>query len=794
MLLAWLIQYFQNGVDCGPTAASVAVHLLTHGVNLDDRGLPFKPDIPCAHAMRQAMLNTLAQSAFKSFKAWKQLHLKDAKNLWVLHVDSVQKELEDGTFFKATTQVAHRLAKASAKCYDCYTHGTPPGQHPEEKSQAHLDLAPDDSPDVDDAEKTASLPPHLTKVPLMKGARNRQAWQPQRPPTNSSAPPLPPQSFILMPSNAGYDDYLEGPTIEDHATYPKYLDNFPTNPYATLIWPSCWDQFKDYGYRLEPSFALGFNNDSPILVEEHTLPVGTPSPLIDRSTFQYSISRYGENVPVTIDDCVEWGLEQLLDHAADERGIFDFDHIVRGRNLVSDFIHLDLERDSVHLEDSEVLITYDIDSIIWVTDTLKLNQSAKVFVLPYEGKYAPISKSNHVSVEILLPRSEADKDKGGGVREEWFSKPFGLSTIPHTHFAKLGDGAGSVNIYVFFPRMINRHPITGRRGVNIPFMVQSIWFMEVVLPSIVATAIDGTAEYVDYTMEEWRWKASNNSHFANSKTTPIRSDQLSRLQHCMRDIVQERENAENLDIFGSFFFVCDARGIKNITVSKDPYQMLRKEYTSINWDYAMDRRNGQLYLDMGISFHPKPSDKTPLVGLWRINSVEESYAAAGMNKGVTHNACTMADYGGKQAAMENRRSRAVQLCFRSTYNLLFEAVRAPGKKEYFCEDADAYDVNPIFHKNCEEFVKRFRGSKGKSFGVREEIRGSGPAIKQALAVAPQKVSASLASNCIMLNNEFARPRNIWSLSQSCGSSHLFGLNSVHAEWNLSGGLNLHCPS
>lgn len=99
-----------------------------------------------------------------------------------------------------------------------------------------------------------------------------------------------------------------------------------------------------------------------------------------------------------------------------------------------------------------------------------------------------------------------------------------------------------------------------------------------------------------------------------------------------------------------------------------------------------------------------------------------------------------------QSEMTLARAAAVQLIFRSTYNLCFEIIRRPGGDNYFCEDSDAHDVN----RNFLEYIKRyhglFMGATTKSYGVREEIRGSGAAIKLVMLNAPKKVCVSTMRN------------------------------------------------
>ena len=174
------------------------------------------------------------------------------------------------------------------------------------------------------------------------------------------------------------------------------------------------------------------------------------------------------------------------------------------------------------------------------------------------------------------------------------------------------------------------------------------------------------------------------------------------------------------------------------------YDELCKKYSALDWTYMMDRDNGgQLLMDLGMGFHPCDKDKTPLVCLWKLDSVQESYDVAGMNKGTTHYANTFINYGGKQAEMASNRSRIVHLPFRSTYSLSYQPVRrGKGGDISFCDDIDAYDVNATFRRSCDDFIQMMLGARSKNLGARDEIRGSGVAIKEVLERAPELVGST----------------------------------------------------
>jgi hypothetical protein len=95
---------------------------------------------------------------------------------------------------------------------------------------------------------------------------------------------------------------------------------------------------------------------------------------------------------------------------------------------------------------------------------------------------------------------------------------------------------------------------------------------------------------VDFTLEVWKWKATRQREFSNSKAVAIQDAQLQTLQNTMQEIIQA--SPHDLDLFGSFFFIADIRGCKGITHGNNPYHSLKREYPGIDWDYAMQRENG----------------------------------------------------------------------------------------------------------------------------------------------------------------------------------------------------------
>lgn len=580
----------------------------------------------------------------------------------------------------------------------------------------------------------------------MKGCRNRVELNLCVPKRSPVAIRIRTQSYIPpFPHSDLFDDYLSGPTIEDMLEYPAYKDDFPINPFSRPFMQSSWKYFKDYGYRIQNDFAVAFNRQEPIMVPEHLIPAvnppaGPPQCLEDAINGVTLVGRSGSSQQIQVNDVEILGMKEMLDRVA-VLGVTDrIRAFMCGKTPEEDYICLRPEEDSVKLSRDEILINLDIDSVIWITHHIHVRSSLKVHVLPYMKKQPPISKDNHCRVEILFPQSEQDRSEGS--RTEWLTKPVPLSQLPHLPFAQLGDGSGSFNFYVVFPRMRHRNHFNGRWANLIPSEVQNFWINEVVIPAIQETAPVGVREYAVFTLKEWMWKAKINGRLQSSKTVTLDPDSISRLVHKMREIIQSKP--VELSPYGSFFFVMDARGIKLSTVNvpgrdPDPYATLQKEFTGLDWEYMMLRENGQLLMDLGISYHPIPKNGQALVGIWKLNSTLASYQTAGMNSPQIFRSCTMAGYGGLQATMGAIRSRSVQFTLRSSYSLLFESVRRPGQAEKFCPDSEAFNMTAAFRSTCKEFIEIYSNAENKSYGLREEIRGSGLAIREAILVAIDKV-------------------------------------------------------
>jgi hypothetical protein len=300
----------------------------------------------------------------------------------------------------------------------------------------------------------------------MERARNRTDMRLQAPKHGRALVLLPAQRFIPLPPNNTFDDYFGGPSLEDMCWLqrpPGVSEFFLSGWYPQPTIRSPWELFKDYGYRLEPSFALMFNNEDPSYVIDHLLPIGH--------------SQLDQVFPNATDTRI-FSMADMLEEAGESGSQMSRELFVKGKTADGDFVFLDMELDEEPLEMEEIICSMDIDSIIWVTPLLQVKTELMVHILPYTGKYPPLSKHNHAYVELLMPQSEKDRCNNA-TRSEWYTIRSTISSIPHSHFAKIGGGAGSFNIYVFWPRMKHRNHLTGRWMNMVPWDIQSHWLTQV---------------------------------------------------------------------------------------------------------------------------------------------------------------------------------------------------------------------------------------------------------------------------------------------------------------------------
>lgn len=201
--------------------------------------------------------------------------------------------------------------------------------------------------------------------------------------------------------------------------------------------------------------------------------------------------------------------------------------------------------------------------------------------------------------------------------------------------------------------------------------------------------------------------------------------------------------------FGSAFYVVEIKGCKAYTkeMMEDSPELdsddempvstgsalrcavenLKSYYSALNWEYMFNRQHGELFLDIGITY--TPAYRTPVIGLWKLESLEASYGAGGYGRGTRHTINTMGQYGGLQAEMPEHRKGRTHIVFRQSYNLTYEAVRRNDNSRDLFVAKDVYSLESRYLEHREKILKIYREKvPKKTYGVRDEFRVGGAAL------------------------------------------------------------------
>jgi hypothetical protein len=202
-----------------------------------------------------------------------------------------------------------------------------------------------------------------------------------------------------------------------------------------------------------------------------------------------------------------------------------------------------------------------------------------------------------------------------------------------------------------------------------------------------------------------------------------------------------------LDHFGSHFYILEVKGCKTFTketaetaeteelkvTMEKVLDNLHEEFSGLDWGYMSNREYGELFCDIGITYHPKRYDHQPLVGLWRLDSLEASFGAGGYLRGDIHNINTLSLYGGLQAEMGKDRCSRTHIVFRSSYNLAYEAIRQNNNARDFFKEKEVYKMDKSFLSDSKHILSIYKDTAPeKSYGVRDEFRVGYSALQEVL--------------------------------------------------------------
>lgn len=569
--------------------------------------------------------------------------------------------------------------------------------------------------------------------------------QPQgvRPPMHKQAPPREPsvESGNSEAMEAGrpvivdptFDEYDTAPPRETNRTSTAGTYTFVKD--GILQRDQTWSHWRDRGLRIVRNFHAVFPKAEPTSYHagQSTDVHLDSSPWNDSDYISGSaaVPHEQDNAPSQVapgmGDGVEFGLRNMLDEAGALAGTVESQNVfLVGKERSGNNIVVCPERDSVPVDPSCVARKMDIDSLIWVGRRVQFRSACHICLTPSFGLAPPFTKSNHVFVRLLLPPTQTEWDN-----REFSSATgtFNLSQIPHMDFGHIGEGDTRFNIIICFPRMTFR-PVGSRfMQTLIPQVIQELWLTDCVMAALDDTfsVYPTTKEYIPSSVQEVAWRLGRDRKRSTLTLTPAA---LSSLQDHLAKKVKTKPHL--LSRFGSFFFAVDSRGFKILAKQhvwdEGAAVTVQKMLPSLDIDYMMDRDKGELVLDMGVSYHAEHPGEGPLVGLWRLSMIKETYNRMGFRKPLRHHTNTLNTLGGMQAKARMSTRNSQHILSRLSYNLAYQVIRAPGTTEYLTSVENAIQGNSKFVDACQRWEMLFSRASLKGYGVRDETRGSAKAI------------------------------------------------------------------
>lgn len=149
--------------------------------------------------------------------------------------------------------------------------------------------------------------------------------------------------------------------------------------------------------------------------------------------------------------------------------------------------------------------------------------------------------------------------------------------------------------------------------------------------------------------------------------------------------------------------------------------------------------NGELLVDVGFGFHP--SGGPAVVGFWKMDALRLGYDYGGCSQGTNHSTCTIPAVGGINAEMAKARRLHTHICYRQSYNLVYEVIRGKltrARKGFF-PAGSAYHQKDDYWRQVEGVTNAFMRSCTRSFGVRDEYRCRARSVKRLIPELMEKV-------------------------------------------------------
>lgn len=247
------------------------------------------------------------------------------------------------------------------------------------------------------------------------------------------------------------------------------------------------------------------------------------------------------------------------------------------------------------------------------------------------------------------------------------------------------------------------------------------WFEEVIIPALNKVSRDSTsAPYLDFSYRHMRTRDGHRPHGKEYTFDKKHLQEfISELRRKVAIWDTTFENYNPLRIFGSFFFVGEAKGIKLPSMTDSfgdrPIHKFLHAIPQLDWEMLCEPTKAACYVDVGVVIQPKQSrsdGSDPLVGLWSLYPLITSYKRAGFTP-TTHTSAQFARFGGIEGQPSQERANRTQIIRQIHYCLAFEVVHIQAGKIKYYKDQDALLGNAAYKKVIDDYLFTLDQSKSK---------------------------------------------------------------------------------
>lgn len=667
--------------------------------------------------MRHQIFFVALERCKKYSEHWQQQHIRH--QIWKPLDASIAQDVQIGLLsFSWVNHAAVRHTRILQSCRSCELHSLTDKSYTIAAEVVNA-VDHDDSASLSSSDEGA--------IANLINARQEQGG-----PSISASPGTAFSNMEAQEFDFDFDDYSSAP-LQD-APQEELIGTYTFTCGGVPLVPAAWSQWRDYGWRL-PHCLFYRTIQSLDATRDLDAALSFAAPNAQHSgSWPYPPSDGGH---------LQLSASQLLDEAGQHDGSMESRRVIvtgceRSGGKGAKRIILNLEKDQRKLDLLDVGVSVDIDSLIWVTSAINFRvQSLNIYLSPPLDTKAAFSVNNFVYVNVMEAPINEDQLQFPAGRSQ---KNLALSRIPHIPLGFCGHGERRINFYVFFPRMIHRRKGSSRYATFMPQVVKDLWYDKVIISACndVFGVIPGYSEYLPSSLQHVR-------NLSDYKPKSFLVNSPEKVVTQIHALIQQ--DADLLACFGSFFIVADGRGMKIATKQCIPpdsqenqpptFDLIKAQFPDLNWERMLDRTYGELFLDVGISYHAQSS--VPLTGLWRLPHLKASFNHLGSKAPTVHHFGTLAHYGGLKSEMKASCKIETHVVSRLSYCLAFETVRAPGTDEYLCSDKDIIERSARFKSACSKWMNLFASAESRPYGVRDEIRGLGTAILRFLPKAVDKV-------------------------------------------------------